>query len=132
MHLVFQFQNLQLLIFDLDGQEFQAILDYVILYLFCNIKCFNTLIRSDFFRCIKDLCSFHVHTFLSNQLIVFFDHHLNLKQFIQFKTLRISILHLCCAFNITFSYFVISLRPSASISFFSNYFTIFSIWDAFK
>ena len=36
------------------------------------------------------------------------------------KTLWLSLLNHCCVFNITFLYFVISLRLSASISFFSK------------
>ena len=43
------------------------------------------------------------------------------------KTLCLSLLNLCLVFNITFSYFVISLRLSTSIFFFSKELIIFSI-----
>ena len=36
------------------------------------------------------------------------------------KTLCLSLLNLCCVFNITFLFFVISLRLSTSIPFFSK------------
>ena len=62
MNLFFQIQNLQLLILYMDGLYY--------------IATFNLF----FFFCLLDLCSLHMHMFLSDQLIALFYHHLNLKQ----------------------------------------------------
>ena len=86
MDLFFQIQNLQLSIFDMDGQEFLTSLDYVFYVFFCNIikvafwYCFIILLRLVFLCYILDLCLFHMHMILSNQLIAFYYYHLNAKQ----------------------------------------------------
>ena len=47
------------------------------------------------------------------------------------KTLCFALLNPCCLFKITFLYFVISLRLSALLSFYSRYFSFLSILAAF-
>ena len=59
-----------------------------------------------------DLCLMFLQMFLSNQLIAFFYYHLNLKAILLIslvKTLYISLLNLCCVFNINLLFFMISL-----------------------
>ena len=47
------------------------LISFMIIF-FCNILKINQI--------LLDLCLFHMHIFLLNQLIAFPDHHLNLKQ----------------------------------------------------
>ena len=50
---------------------------------------------------LLDLCSFHLHMFLLNQLISFFHHNLNLKSIFLVSSVKtcLSLLNLYCVFN---------------------------------
>ena len=100
MHLFLQIHNLQLLIFNMDGLEFLAILDYVLLCLFCNIIKLNIfvffyyIITFNFFfltYLIFARCSWSLLNFFSKNIIPF------------------SLINLCCVFNILVYYFLRSL-----------------------
>ena len=102
MHLFFQTQSLQLLIFDMDCQEFLANLDYVLFmlipYAYVSIESIDCILLS----------SFDLRTILLITSV---------------KTLCLSVLNLCCAFNISLFFknsFRSSLTLSTSIFFFSK------------
>ena len=118
MNLFFQIQNLQLLIFCLDDQEFMVNLDYVLFMFFCNITKVNHFLHC--FIILLHLISSFSHTklllvsyaYVSNGSI---DHILlslfALNEFLLTSLVNILcflLLNLCCSFNINL-FFVNSL-----------------------
>ena len=134
MNLFFQIQSLQLLIFCIDDQEFVVNLDYVLLGFFCNIVkvnlywyCFSIMLHlissfsitrfllvpypyvsTESIDCIG-LTSFEIKSILLISSV---------------KTLCLSLLNLCCVFNINLLFLMNCLwffsALSMSVSFFSR------------
>ena len=137
MHLFFQIQYLQLLIFYIDGQNVLANLGYVLLVFFCNIIKVKKILYC--FIIFLHLISSFLHT---KYLLVPYA-HASIKSIIcillssfeiktillisSVKTLCLLFLNLCCVFNITLLFFTNSLRQSTSMLFFSRGFILFSV-----
>ena len=111
MHLLFQVQNFQLLIFCMDGQEFLTNLDYFLLYLLLYynqsqifLYCFIILLRLFFsFLHIKSLLvSYAHHSIKSIDPILLSSFDIKAILLISsVKTFCLSLSNLCCVFNIS-------------------------------
>ena len=120
MNLFFQIQSLQFLIFFMDDQEFVANLLYVFFYaLFCNIINVNHFLYR-FIILLHLISSFSLtrsllvpYAYVSIKSIdCIFLSSFETKAILlisSIKTLCLSILNLCCVFNIDFLFFINSL-----------------------
>ena len=125
MHLFFQIQSIQLLIFRMDGQKFLANLDYVLYVFFCNI------IKVKHF-CIVFIILLHlVSSFFHKRSLLVPCAYVSIKSIdwillssselksilliSSVKTFCLSLLNLCCVFKFFFS--LNSLWLSTSIFF---------------
>ena len=98
---VFQIQNLELLIFCIDGEKFVVNLGYVPICRFCYIIKVNI-------SYVLDLWSFYMYIYIYYILLWSFE--LIAILFISsIKTMCFSLLYLCCAFEITLLFFMNSL-----------------------
>ena len=139
MHLFFQIQSIQLLIFCMDGQKFLANLDYVLYVFFCNIikvkhYCIVFIILlhlvSSFFhkRSLLVPCTYASIKSIDWTLLSSSE----LKSILlisSVKTFCLSLLNLCCAFNF---FFFFEFFMTIYINFFSKWFFLFSIGAASK
>ena len=110
MNLFFQIQSLQLLVFCMDDQEFVTNLDYFFYVFFCNIikvnhfsYRFTTLLHlvSSFPLTRSLLVPYAYASIESNDCFHLSSFELNAVLLISsVKTLCLSLLNLCCVFNI--------------------------------
>ena len=132
MHLFFQIQDLQLLILDMDGQEVLINLIMLFYVFFGNIVkvkhfCIVLLYYYVSFFCsyILDLCLFHMHMHIESvdYIILSSLELLAILLTTSVKTLCLSLLNICCVFNIGLffnEFFFICFKAICIISFFSK------------
>ena len=120
MNLFFQIQSLQLLIFCIDDQEFVANLDYILLFvfsitsskliIFCIVLLYFITLHYSLLWHLLNLCfcSFHIYICfyqIDSFLLLSFELKV-IWSMSSVKILCLSLLNLCCVFNVDQLFFM--------------------------
>ena len=135
MNLFFHIQNLQLLIFCVDGQEFLSNLDYVFLCFLCSFlyRFIILLHLISSFSLTKSLILPYAYVSIESvDCILLSSFKLKAVLLISsVKTLCLSLFNLCCVFNIDWLFLMSSLwfplMRSVSILFFLDIFLYYQV-----
>ena len=107
MNLFYQILSLQLLIFWMDYQKFAANLDYVFYVFFYNITNVTGIVTFDTFTLTRCLLVPYAYVSIKSINYILFS-SFELKSILLIssaETLWLSLLNLCCVFNITLLFF---------------------------